>query len=176
MRRDPLGFIIRLVHNYGDVTHGRLLSLPAFVISHPDYARYILVDNHQNYGRNSVTHKTMRSLVGNGLATNEGESWLCQRRLMQPLFHHKRILSFGTPMTEATDAMLERWQHIGGPDRPVDILEQMHRLTLHIVGHALFNVDLADEANPIGQAFKTVLKLITDYFYLPFPPPQTSHT
>jgi cytochrome P450 len=170
MKRDPIGFISGLAHDYGDIAHMRLLSLPAFVVSHPDYAKHILLDNHQNYGRNSVTHKTIRSVVGYGLATNDGESWLHQRRLMQPTFHHKRILSFGTQMTEATLAMLERWQRGAGQDQPLDILEQMHRLTLRIVGQTLFHIDLSDEANPTGQAFKTVFRLMTDYFYLPFPP------
>src|SRR5581483_2359946 len=64
IKRDPIGFVTGLAHDYGDIAHMRLLSLPAFVLSHPDYARHILVDNHQNYGRNSVTHKTIRSVVG----------------------------------------------------------------------------------------------------------------
>lgn len=170
MKRDPIGFITEIVRDYGDIARLRLLSLPAFVIAHPDYARHILVDNHQNYGRNSVTHKTIRSVVGNGLVTNDGESWRHQRRLMQPTFHHKRILAFGTQMTEAALAMLERWQCVAGQGQPLDILEQMHRLTLQIVGQTLFNIDLSDEANPIGQTFKTVFRLIMDYFYLPFPP------
>lgn len=170
MRRDPLDFVLKLARDYGDIARIRLLSQPGFIVSRPDYARHVLVDNQQNYGRNSVTHKMMRSVVGNGLATNDGAFWLHQRRLMQPTFHHKRILSFGTQMTEATVAMLERWQNLAGHEQPVDILAQMHRLTLHIVGLTLFHIDLSDEANATGSAFTLVFKLLMDYFYLPFPP------
>src|SRR5262249_23164855 len=125
MMRDPISFISELARDYGDIAHMRLLSEPAFVISHPDYARHVLLDNHQNDGRNSVAHKMIRSVIGRGLATNEGESWLHQRRLMQPTFHHKRITAFGTQMTEATITMLQRWQHVAGQDQPLDILKQM---------------------------------------------------
>jgi len=170
MRRDPLDFVCRLAHDYGDIARIRMLSQPGFVVSRPDYARHVLVDNQQNYGRNSVTHKMMRSVVGNGLATNDGASWLHQRRLMQPTFHQKRLLSFGSAMTGATVAMLERWQQLAGHDQPVDILAQMHRLTLHIVGQTLFHIDLSDDANPTGHAFTLVFQLLMDYFYLPFPP------
>jgi cytochrome P450 len=52
----------------------------------------------------------------------------------------------------------------------LDIVEEMHRLTLQIVGQTLFNIDLSDEANIAGRAFTTVFRLITDYVFLPFPP------
>jgi cytochrome P450 len=46
----------------------------------------------------------------------------------------------------------------------------MMRLTLRIIGQALFTVDLDDESDTVGQAFTTVLTLLGSYLYLPFPP------
>src|SRR5436309_14489364 len=48
--------------------------------------------------------------------------------------------------------------------------EEMMRLTLRIIGQALFTVDLDDESDTVGQAFTTVLTLLGSYLYLPFPP------
>jgi cytochrome P450 len=46
----------------------------------------------------------------------------------------------------------------------------MLRLTLRIVGQALFNIDLSDETHSVGQAVTTVNRLLSDYMYAPFPP------
>jgi cytochrome P450 len=114
--------------------------------------------------------KFIKPLLGQGLLTNEGQSWLHQRRLMQPAFHRKQLTTFGSLMTTATVDMQERWQSFVRDDQSVDIAVEMMRLTLRIVGQALFSIDLSNEASIVGQAFATIRTLLTDYIYNPFPP------
>src|SRR6266496_5818581 len=124
---------------YGDIVRFRLLFWPAYALYHPDHLKYVLLDNHRNYDKQFPMMKTVRPLFGNGLFTNDGESWLHQRRLMQPSFHCKRLAAFGRLMTEATDAMLERWQRSAPGDATLDIQLEMMRLTLRIAGLTLFS-------------------------------------
>jgi cytochrome P450 len=114
--------------------------------------------------------KAAREVFGNGLFTNDGESWLHQRRLMQPSFHHKRLEGFGALMTNSTLAMLERWERINQNDTPLDISVEMTRLTLRVAGQALFSLDLANEVDTVGRTFANILPLINSYTNLPFPP------
>jgi len=153
---------------YGDIVRFRLLFWPAYALYHPDHLKYVLLDNHRNYDKQFPMMKTVRPLFGNGLFTNDGESWLHQRRLMQPSFHHKRLAGFGTIMTEATLAMLERWQ--GAGSQHLDILQEMMRLTQRVVGLALFNIDLSNEVDTVGRAFSMLLPLLSKYTFVPFPP------
>ncbi len=44
---------------------------------------------------------------GHGLLTNNGDSWLHQRRLIQPIFHRERLAAFGRLMTES--ALVYPW-------------------------------------------------------------------
>jgi len=46
-------------------------------------------------------------------------------------------------MTGATGAMLARWEPDAGSGRPLDVADEMARLTLGIVGRALLGVDLS---------------------------------
>ncbi|HXL37744.1 MAG TPA: cytochrome P450 [Ktedonobacteraceae bacterium] len=101
---------------------------------------------------------------------NDGESWLHQRRLMQPAFHRKRIATYGSIMTGAAEKLLERWQSYAQQDSSLDVAEEMMSLTLRIVGKTLFSLDLSDETNTIGEAVTTLLKLLGNYVYAPFPP------
>src|SRR5215471_7831859 len=138
--RDTQAFALDMWQHYGDVVRFRLMSWPAFVLFHPDHLKYVLQDNHRNYNKQFPMMSSVRPLLGNGLFTSDGKSWLHQRRLMQPSFHHKRIAGFGTIMTDATLAMLERWQGTDSP--PLDIPVEMMRLTLRVAGLTLFNLDL----------------------------------
>src|SRR5260370_8291995 len=109
-------------------------------------------------------------MLGQGLLINDGPSWLHQRRLMQPAFHRTRLTTYGTLMTEATVAMLQRWQACSERGMPLHMAEEMMRLTLRIVGQALFTLDLSQEAGTVGYAVTTVLDLFGDYVFRPFPP------
>src|SRR5260370_17310480 len=114
--------------------------------------------------------KLLKRLLGQGLLTNDVQSWLRQRRLMQRAFHRKQLTALCSLMTTATVDMQERWQSFVRDDQSVDIAVEMMRLTLRIVGQALFSIDLSNEASIVGQAFATIRTLLTDYIYNPFPP------
>ena len=56
--------------------------------------------------RNWVKHyalKMNRLLLGDGLLTSEGDFWLRQRRLIQPLFHRDRLAGYGAVMVELAE-------------------------------------------------------------------------
>jgi cytochrome P450 len=169
MHRDPLGFLLD-TRRYGDVVGMRFVFSPAYVIYHPDDVKHVLQENHFNYNKDLFTYHVLRPVVGNGLLTNDGDSWLHQRRLIQPAFHRKRLATYATLMGEATESMLSSWQMHENSDEPLDIAEEMMHLTLRIVGQALFSLDLSQETSTVGQAVTTLVKLMGDYVYAPFPP------
>ena len=170
IQRDPLRFCMTMKENYGDVSLYRFLLSPTFMVFHPDDIKHVLQENHQNYNKDYYIYKTLKPFFGQGLFTNNGQSWLHQRRLMQPAFHRKRLAAFGQLMTDGTLTMLERWQEFVGREQPLDIPAEMMRLTQRIVGQALFTVDLSNDADTVGQAFTKVSQLILNYMYAPFPP------
>lgn len=169
MQRDPLGFLLRTQQS-GEVVRLRFLFSPAYLISHPESIKYVLQEHARNYNKDLFTYKMFQPMLGQGLLINDGQSWLHQRRLIQPAFHRKRLTTYGRLMTDATVAMLERWQACSERGMPLHMAEEMIRLTLRIVGQALFTLDLGQEADTIGQAVTTLLELLGDYVYRPFPP------
>ncbi len=166
--RDIEGFSLRMWQRYGDLVRVRFLLWPGYLLYHPDHVKHVLHDHHRNYNKQSPLLDSFRLFFGNGLFTNNGESWLHQRRLMQPSFHHKRLAHFGTVMTDTTLAMLERWQDTGS--QPLDIPLEMTRLTLRVAGLTLFNLDLSNDADLVGHTFSVILPQLVKYAFLPFPP------
>src|SRR6266700_2445217 len=170
LRRDPLHFASVMTQRYGDVVRLHFLFWDSYLVNHPDGVKHVLQENQQNYTKDIYPLRFLRTLLGQGLLTNDGASWLHQRRLIQPAFHRKRLAFLGTLMTANTVAMLERWQHFVEGDQPLDIADEMTRLTLHIVGQALFNIDLSAEANSISQAFTTFRTQFLEYISAPHLP------
>jgi len=104
-----------------------------------------------------------RTLLGDGLLTSEGEFHLRQRRMIQPAFHRARIAEYANTMIEYAEHLSGEWRD--GETRSID--HEMTRLTLHIVAKTLFSADIRDEADDIGQAMTTLVKMF-DYLLLPF--------
>ena len=169
-QRDPLRFGLAMTQQYGDIVRIRLLLWPAYLVNHPDGVKHVLQEKQQNYNKDLYPYQIFKPLLGRGLVTNDGKSWLHQRRLMQPAFHRKRLAAFGSLMTDATVMMLDQWQDFAEHAQQLDIAAEMLRLTLRIVGQALFNIDLSDETHIVSQALITVNKLLSDYIYAPLPP------
>src|SRR5262249_13361210 len=118
------------------------LWIQVYFLNHPDLIESVLVRNYQNFLKDHVIRKS-RWFFGDGLLTNEGESWLRQRRLAQPAFHRERIAGYAKTMTGYAQEMLAAWRD--GEVR--DVHQEMMQLTLKIVVRALFNV----ESQQVGQ-------------------------
>ncbi|HLI81944.1 MAG TPA: cytochrome P450 [Candidatus Binataceae bacterium] len=148
--RDPLVFLGKIFRDYGDLVHLRFFKLHIYAIGHPDGIKHALQDNHRNYTK-SFDYQILARLLGNGLVTSEGDLWLRQRRLMQPMFHKQKIAAFGAMMADCAGAMLERWDAHAKSDEAFDVMPEMMRLTLQIVGRALLTIDLTGHADQIGR-------------------------
>ncbi len=153
-QRSPLGFSLEISQNYGDIARVTLLGEESIFVNDPDAIQHVLQGNARNYDKQTMDYQLLYPLVGRGLLTSDGDAWLRQRRLMQPAFHRQRIASLGQMMVEETLAALARWQDPARQGVPIAFDQDMMRLTLTIVGKALLSIDLGDEANEFGQAFK----------------------
>ena len=54
-------------------------------------------------------------ILGSGLLISEGETWLRQRRIMQPAFHRERIAAYEQVMSRRTRAMVASWMNFPSP-------------------------------------------------------------
>lgn len=155
IRRDPLHFIMSVTAQYGDIVRYSADGWPATLINHPEYIKHVLQDNHRNYSKEGTPDFMMlKPMLGEGILTSEGESWLRQRRMAQPAFHRRRIEAFGLLMTDLTLLMLQDWEARAGST--LEIVKEMTQLTLRIVARALFSYDVSGEASVFGRAVEVL--------------------
>jgi cytochrome P450 len=152
-RRDPLRLLTNAARQYGDVVHMQFGPTRSYLVNHPDEIQHVLQTNNRNYRREGYGNQVIKLVTGLNLLTSDGDYWLQQRRLMAPAFHRQRITSFGTLMAQAAQGMLSRWDEKQSAGGWVDAHREMMRVTMEIVGRALFSIDLSGEANTLGMAF-----------------------
>ncbi|HSH05138.1 MAG TPA: cytochrome P450 [Anaerolineae bacterium] len=158
LQEDPLAFLRMTQAELGDAMRYRVLVWMVYRFSHPDMAQHILQKNQRNYGKRSIDYRMLRRISGQGLIANEGDSWLQQRRLMQPLFHRRQIASWGEMMVREAARLGERWQEQEG--EVVEVHEAMSALTLRIVSEAMFGLALGER----GEAFREAFGVVNAYF------------
>src|SRR5688500_20057951 len=71
MVSDMLGLFTKTVREFGGIAQFKLLNSKYFLVTNPDYVKYILQDNYKNYNRvRSVENSS--ELLGKGMHLNDG--------------------------------------------------------------------------------------------------------
>jgi cytochrome P450 len=161
-RKDPPGYLLSVAREHGDLAYMRLGPQHAYVVSHPDAIRDILVTNQSNFTKSRILERA-KVLLGEGLLTSEGEFHTRQRRLVQPAFHRDRLIHYAADMVACAERARAGWEQ----GAEIDMHREMTRLTLAIVGRTLFSADVASDADEIGAAMTHILSLF-DTLLVPF--------
>lgn len=164
--RDSLSFLLN-VRKFGDLVQTRFGPFRVYFLNHPELIHQILVDDHQHMYKSRVTKRVLEPVVGNGLFTNDGESWKRQRRLAQPAFHSRRIGAYADIMSSYAAMMTEAWQD----EAQLDIDLEMTALTMRIIAKTLFDADVSGEERDVGDAITAVLSTVNMRFNRLIPRP-----
>lgn len=166
-RLHRLEFFTDCARTYGDVTALRFAHRRVILFSHPDLIEEILVTQSRNF----IKHFALRinpMLLGKGLLTSEGDFWLKQRRLIQPVFVRSRIASYAPAMVAATRRITGSWRH--GEKR--DIAVEMMGLTLDIAAKTLFDAEVGGETQVVVEALRILQENFISRFNSTLPPPR----
>lgn len=155
---------------YGEIVRMRLGRRINHIVSSPDAIKHVLVDRARNYPK-SPEYDKLRAFLGNGLFTSEGESWLRNRRMLQPYFHLKYIQGLLHPMVACTRDMLARWEATAASQEPFDVAAEMMALTLRIVGETLLSTDVTANTGTVAKALAEALDLTNKRLFLLAEPP-----
>ncbi|GHO59049.1 cytochrome P450 [Ktedonobacter robiniae] len=148
--RHTLSLLQELLERYGDLVTLPTVLGPWTLVFHPDGVRHVVQENHFNYRKGGISNQALRLTLGNGLLTNNGDSWLHQRRLIQPVFHRKQIVAIGQLIAESDLAWTEEAGINAG--QSLDLFQEMSGLTLNIVCKALFGADMLAHKERVLQA------------------------
>ncbi|MEM8679171.1 MAG: cytochrome P450 [Planctomycetota bacterium] len=179
LRDGVLPCVDRLVDELGDIFQVRLGIRQFVVLAHPEYARHVLVDDHEKYTR-GFAQEVIGLLMGEGLLTSDGDEWRAHRRIGQPYFSKASIESFIPTMVDESLALRRRWdEKRARGETKVDMAEEMLRVTMRVVSGCLFGQDVDEFCTQFGpdlaRAQRWALRKMVNPLNLPMWVPTPMH-
>ena len=154
--QDPLQFLCDCAKQYDGIVPLRLGFSQSCFLSNPNVIVEVFRER-TVFIKNTPGWRAIQTLVGRGLLSSDGDYWVRQRKLTQPIFHQQRIAAYADLMVKASERLLHRWQD--GSVR--DVHQDMMQLTLEIVVQSLLSTDIEGEA---AQAIAHALDLGMEWF------------
>lgn len=129
-----------------------------YLVHHPDAVKHVLLDQHLKYRQ--MTPK--RPLMGHrSLTMASGDRWRQRRRLMQPLFHPRRLAPLVGHAGEAVDRMLAGWRAPAAAGEPIDVAGEMARLSLDALIATFFGPERGDDG-ALRRRVRTAFEFFND--------------
>jgi cytochrome P450 len=151
--RDRLSLLSDAADEFGDAVLMRMGPKSIYFFNHPDHAKHVLADNPLNF-RKGMGLAEAKRILGDGLLTSEGDLWRRQRKTIQPAFRRDRIAAFADVVVGEAGQLIDSLGR-RPPGAAVDVMTEMTRLTLRILGKTLLDADLA-QFGGLGPAFEAV--------------------
>ncbi len=148
-----LAFLIESSRRYGPVCGFTLLGKRIYIIDEPALIEEILVRRQHKFVRDTGA-TLLRELVGDGLLTSEEPRHRERRRMLQPAFHRAQIAVYSGAMVDEAARMAHSWSGRA----TIDVGAEMRRLTLAVVGSALFGADLRAAADGVAGVLDRVIR------------------
>jgi len=169
LRYQRLQLLLRMSQQFGDIGAFHFGPRMVPLLNSPDLIRSVLVDQEANFEKTATVRALAVPVVGNGIFLSEGEQHRQQRRLLAPLFQHRRVLSYAQTIVKCTEHLLEQWKE----GATILLANEMRRLTLWIISQVLFGADISGEERQLGEALTDTFRYFTDAITNPIHLPQS---
>lgn len=170
IRRDAPGFLLECHRRWGPVVQLPIPRPAVYLVCDPDAVRHVLQDNHRAYDKATLQYRSLAAVTGNGLLVSDGEPWLRQRRLVQPAFHSRTLRAVADRTAHAAARQGDEWDAVSD-GAVLDVDAAMMRVTLEVVGRALFRTDVGStvDTERFVQAVLTALDVVVARARFPLP-------
>ena len=173
MIADPIGTLARIAHRYrGAIVSVSLGPIKLIMPTTPHQIAHMYYDHWRKYPKGSDGfYKPIRRVFGDSVVTRDGDEWLADRRLLQPIFSQSNLDNLTGEMIASIKDSLDALTPRAAQGSPLPINREMKTLTINVLTRCILGVSLTkDENGNLGtlatEIFDMMLKRIF-LFFLP---------
>ena len=142
------------------------------VTADPEFLKYVLKDNNDNYHKSHIQTKRFVEFQGIGLTNSHGDYWLRQRKLLSMGFTRGRLAEILPIQLEVLHDFMNGFDR-AAQKGSVDIHDQMVKFTLLSVGKSLFGSQMKEEelekfAAAIADIQQYIVKKVVQPYLMPW--------
>ncbi|HEX2572035.1 MAG TPA: cytochrome P450 [Polyangia bacterium] len=169
---DPLHTIVQAaLSRPGEIATVRLGPATIYLVSEPEQVQEILSDSGRRFAKGGSMWEPLRRLFGSGLVTADGEEWLRNRRVMQPIFVSRHITVLGDLVLQVVEETAARLQPYAERGAKIDLGAEMMLLTQQTLVRALFGASgLPGKAESVGAAILEAFRILSTRLFVYFLP------
>ncbi|MBA3661164.1 MAG: cytochrome P450 [Gammaproteobacteria bacterium] len=180
-KQDRLGFIQKLINQYGSVFSLSLKPHKAIIMMNPDMINHILSSHKDNYIKGTHVQGSsfhfLKAALGDSIfITDDKALWAKHRRIVMPHLQRSKYNEYAKAIISNGNEMITRWQNT--QETRINISEAIPELTLRNLLNSIFNEKNFDfdtlleftylmKANDRHKSFKTLItifdKLVSDF-------------
>jgi cytochrome P450 family 135 len=163
--RDPLGYIERCIHRYGDVFRLRFIGMGDLVyVANPEGVKEIFTGDPETFHAGE-SNEFMEPILGPAsVLLLDEKAHLRQRRLLLPPFHGDSVRRYVELMREIAEREVAGWP-LGVP---FPIRPRMQAITLEVILRAVFGIERADRLEQLRSVLPRLLATSNVVVWLPW--------
>ena len=120
----------------------------SYMINQPDLIKTVLKDRPMDFPKSNRVAEGLRPLLGNSVFLTNGETWLRQRRIIDPAFEGGRLRDTFAAMLAAGESAVERMR---GQLGVIEIEAEMSHAAADVIFRTLFSIPI--EHQTAAQVF-----------------------
>jgi len=164
-RRDPLGFLLGAVREWGDVVGLWIGRQRAHLLCNPEHVQHVLQTKQHDYLKDVPTLGRLRLVLGQGLVTSSGALWRRQRRIMQPAFSPECVAALAPVMQRVIADVAARWHALARAHAVIDVHREMMHLAFRVVAETLFSADLSGITDDVRASVAVIQRQTDERLY-----------
>ncbi len=137
----------------------RLPFTDTFVVHDPRAIKRVLMDNSENYPKDTIQRRILSSGLSDGLLSVEGKRWEMQRRTLAPTFAPRTVTSFTKPMLAAANELAAKWTRMGS-GATLDVAAEMTLVTLNVLALTIFSDGIGSDIDEFRMAMNAYFGVI----------------
>ncbi|SDG22080.1 cytochrome P450 [Alloyangia pacifica] len=127
----------------------------SYMINQPELVKTVLKDRPMDFPKSGRIAEGLRPLLGNSVFVTNGETWLRQRRIIDPAFEGGRLRETYPAMWAAAQAALARLKSEAGAGAEVEIEEHTSHAAADVIFRTLFSLPIEHAvAQAVFQEFR----------------------
>ena len=145
-KRAPHEFLCEASRHGQGLVQFRLFHKKMIAITSPKCAQVLFKIGSKNYPR-GPQRKSLESILGLGLITQEGRLWKHHRRVVAQAFRPDFLEYSFEQNSRLVSELIGQWQGIVDGQSTVDVVDETRKITLSVIVRALFSIDIDLEKN-----------------------------